>query len=259
MAPEYILNKDVNKVNLFRRLCPHRMYPLADVGTHIEDITCKFHNFKWDKNGNPLNNDKNISCGLSYIGKSGLIFKDFIEPKHFWVDDLNKEAHLEYSHSFQGTSNGSWLWMMEIQVDLLHIHTSNGIHPTLAPTINLDEIKMYEGDGWILQTYSTGWWLVIYPFTFIEWSSGCLSINYTIPNNIKEEFGFSWITQFYYDPSTNNNKRKDFESLEEVFREDVAAIEMQKGKYFPIVKPYNRLENHCVHFGKWILENKLND
>jgi hypothetical protein len=258
VTPEYILNNSGNTVNLFNRYCPHRMYPLAQPGEQIENTVCKFHGFSWEKNGTPINNDRKIACGKSTVGKSGLIFKDFVEPAHQWVNDLASETELVYSHSCHGVSKGSWLWMMEIQADLLHIRQGdNVIHPDLSDVTNLDDVKMEDGDGWILQTCSTGWWLFIYPFTFIEWSPGCVSVNYTTPNNINDEFGFTWNTQFYYAPHITENKRKEFETLEDVFLEDVEAIEKQKGKYFPIIKPYNRLEDHCVHFGKWYRKNLL--
>lgn len=260
VVPEYIINKSQGDVNLFHRFCPHRMYPLSSPGSHIDEIHCEFHNFKWSREGVPINNDRKISCGKATIGKSGLIFKDFIEPDHVWVDDLSKESNLQYSHSMHGTSNGSWLWMMEIQADLLHIRSGKGaIHPGLSALTNLDDIGMHKGDGWILQTCSTGWWLFVYPFTFIEWSKGCLSVNYTVPKDKNSEFGFDWITQFYYDPSTTIEKRKDFETLEDVFKEDVGAIEKQKGKWFPLTSATNRLEEHCIHYGNWIKSHLFNN
>jgi hypothetical protein len=260
VVPEHILNKDRDEVNLFHRFCPHRMYPLAVPGTHVGEIHCDFHDFKWTREGIPINNEKKLSCGKASIGKSGLIFKDFVEPNHWWVDNLASETNLEYSHSMQGTSSGSWLWMMEIQADLLHIRNGEGaIHPGLSAVTDLEQIGMDQGDGWILQTCSTGWWLFIYPFTFIEWSKGCLSINYTIPKDKNNEFGFDWITQFYYDPSVTAEKRKEFETLEDVFKEDVSAIEKQKGKWFPLMSAVNRLEEHCIHYGKWVKSHLSNN
>lgn len=256
VTPEYIINKDNDKVNLFNRFCPHRMYPLAEPGTVINDITCKFHGFQWTQSGIPINNQRNINCGSGTIGKSGLVFKNFNEPNTQWVDDLSTETDLKFSHICQGKSLGSWLWMMDIQSDLLHIW-KDGIHKDLAAVTELDDTVMDQGDGWILQTCSTGWWLFIYPFTFIEWSPGCVSVNYTIPDNINSEFGFSWITQFYYAEHTSHDKRMMFETLETVFKEDVAAIEKQKGKYFPLMQSTNRLEDHCLHYGEWIRQNQL--
>lgn len=258
VVPEYIINKGQNKVNLFNRFCPHRRYPLAQPGQLVENILCNFHGFEWNKDGVPLNNDRSISCGSAQVGKSGLVFKDFIEPDHKWVDDLSQETNLKFSHVCTGTSIGSWLWMMEIQADLLHIRQGkDAIHPWLSSIEDLDLVEMDEGTDWIIQTCSTGWWVFIYPFTFIEWSKGCLSVNYTIPKNINNEFGFDWITQFYYDPSITEERKAIFEKLEDVFHEDVEAIESQKGPYFPIKVPYNRLEDHCVHYGKWVSANKI--
>lgn len=257
VVSEYILNKLDNDVTLFNRFCPHRMYPLAEPGTHVENITCKFHNFQWDRNGIPINNPKKITCGSAVVGKSGLIFKNFAEPDNHWVTDLANEKNLKYSHSCTGSSKGSWLWMMDIQADLLHIRPGTDVvHPGLAEVTDLDSVIMTEGDGWILQTSNTGWWLFVYPFTFVEWSPGCVCINYVTPCNITEEFGFDWITQFYYSFDAVEKKRFEFETLEDVFKEDVAVVELQKGNYFPLTTSQNRLEDHCVHFGNWVKKYK---
>ena len=255
VVPDYILNKNQDKINLFHRHCPHRMYPLAEPGSIVENIVCKFHGFEWTKDGEPINNDRKISCGSAQVGKSGLVLKNFVEPDSQWVNDLAKETNLEFSHVCTGSSNGSWLWAMDIQADLLHIRPGeNVVHPGLAAVTNLEDTDMSQGSGWALQTCSTGWWLCIYPYTFIEWSPGCLAILTCTPNN-ETEFGFTWLTQFYYNSTVSADKRKDFETLEHVFQEDVETIEKIKGKYFPLMTAHNRLEDHCVHFGKWVKEN----
>jgi nitrite reductase/ring-hydroxylating ferredoxin subunit len=257
VLPEIILNKSNEGVNLFHRFCPHRLYPLHNIGEHVENVVCKFHNFEWDKEGNPLNNPKKLKCGTAEVGRSGLVFKDFTEPNHQWVDDLEKETDLVYSHSFQGESKGSWLWLMDAEADLLHLY-KGGIHPFLSQQIVLDDIVLDQGDGWILQHHPNGWWLYVFPFTFIEYGKpGCVMVNTVVPDNIDTEYGFKWITQFYYNPNIHPNNRMIFETLENVFKEDVATIELQKGNYFPLMKAINRYEDHCVHFGNWVTNNKL--
>jgi hypothetical protein len=257
VLPEYILNKNNDTVNLFHRYCPHRMYPLHSAGEHVKEITCKFHNFKWSKDGTPLNNTKKLSCGTASVGRSGLIFKNFKEPEHKWIDDLASEQNLVYSHSVQGESNGSWLWLMDAEADLLHVY-KDGIHPLLSRQINLEDIIMDQGDGWILQQHPTGWWLYIFPFTFVEYGNpGMVMVNTVIPNDYNSEYGFKWITQFYYDPSVSFDRRYLFETLDQVFKEDVATAELQKGNYFPLMKAINRYEDHCVHFGEWVKANKV--
>jgi hypothetical protein len=75
---------------------------------------------------------------------------------------------------------------------------------------------------------------------------------------MNNEFGFDWHTQYYFRPEISIERRDDFEFyVEPVFKEDVVAIEKQKGPWFPITIPYNRLEEHCVHYGKWIMANKV--
>ena len=259
VLPDYILNNGGNQINLFHRFCPHRMYPLHEPGDQVEEIQCKFHNFKWSSNGTPINNTKKLGCGNADIGKSGLVFKNFVEPDHHWVADLAREQNLEYSHSYTGTSKGSWLWLMEAEADLLHVY-QQGIHPFLAQQINLEDIVMEQEDGWILQNHPTGWWLYIFPFTFVEYGNpGMVMVNTVIPHSKDSEYGFDWITQFYYDSTATPDRRYIFETLEQVFKEDVAATEKQKGNYFPLMKAMNRYEDHCVHFGKWVTANRLTD
>jgi nitrite reductase/ring-hydroxylating ferredoxin subunit len=257
VTPDYILSKVGNQINLFNRFCPHRAYPLALPGEVIkENIVCKFHGFTWDQQGTPVNNDRNIKCGNASVGRSGLVLKNFIEPDNSWVNDLAAETNLEYSHTCTGKSTGSSLWMMEIQTDLLHIRNGD-VHPRLSTLVDLDNVKMEEGNNWVLQTHKDGWWLIIYPWTFVEWSLGCLGINTVTPADATNEFNFTWTTQFYFDPAVTQEKRDEFVTLEDVFKEDVVAVESQKGPYYPLNRSSNRLEDHCVHYSKWVKENKL--
>lgn len=256
VIPDFILNKNGDGVSLFHRFCPHRMYPLHNPGEHVQNVYCKFHDYEWTASGTPINNDKKLKCGEAVVGQSGLVMRNFAEPEHQWVMDLTNETDLVYESSHTGSSNGSWLWLMDAQADLAHVH-AKGIHPVLSQQINIQDVVLEEGEGWCLQTHPDGWWLYIFPFTFIEYGRpGCLMVNTITPNDIDSEFGFQWITQFYYSPSVSKNARILFETAEHVFREDVGAAEVQKGKYFPLMKAANRYESHCVHFGRWVTKHK---
>lgn len=259
VTPEFILANSQN--SLFYRFCPHRRYPMHEIGEVIsENIVCNLHGFKWNIQGQPINNNRHLAYKKYTIGNSELIFQNFLEPDHKWVNDINQEKNLEFSHSYYGYSKGSWLWMMEIQTDLLHIRNEHGsIHPELSQIADLTNIKLDSGNNWAIQLFPEGWWLCIYPYTFIEYSLGCLAINYTVPENINSEYGFTWMSQFYFDFSTTDlDKRNKFEKyFQDVFLEDITAIEKQKGKYFPLVKASSKLENHCVHFGNWYKNNLL--
>jgi nitrite reductase/ring-hydroxylating ferredoxin subunit len=257
VTPEFIINKTEGGAQLLNRHCPHRMYPLGELGQSNGNIVCKFHGLQWSESGQPINSDKKLHCGKATVGRSGLIFTQFQEPDAEWVSDLAKETELEYSHSYYGKSNGSWLWFMDVNTDLLHVY-KEGIHPFLSKQVNLEDIKMSEGDGWILQEHPDGWWCCIYPFTFVEYGRhGMLSINTVIPNNLKSEFGFQWVTQIFYAPDVDVNAKMIFETLEPVFHEDVAAAELQKGPYFPLREAMNRYEDHCIHWGKWYNKFKI--
>jgi hypothetical protein len=51
--------------------------------------------------------------------------------------------------------------------------------------------------------------------------------------------------------------RKDFDTIEDVYKEDLQAIEKQKGSYFPLMSANDRLEEQCVHWGQWFNKNKV--
>jgi hypothetical protein len=145
---------------------------------------------------------------------------------------------------------------MDAEADLLHLY-KGGIHPFLSAQIDLADIKLDQGPGWIHQSHPHGWWLYIFPFTFVEYGRpGCVMVNRVVPHDVNTEYGFDWITQFYYHPDVSANTRMLFETLETVFKEDVATIEMQKGNYFPLSKAMNTYEDHCVHWGHWVQANK---
>ena len=255
VLPDVILNKNETEVNLFRRFCPHRMYPLHEPGDIVQDIHCKFHNFNWDKNGIPINNSKKLNCGSAVVGKTNLVMNNFVEPDHKWVHDLSKETDLKYSHFCQGESDGSWLWLMDAEADLLHVYM-DGIHPFLSRQVKLDDMNLDQGDGWIYQEHPDGWWVYLFPYIFLEYGyDGKLGVNRVIPKNENTEYGFTWTTQFYYNSDVSVSDRMVFETMEDVFREDVGAAEKQKGNYFPLMSAMNKWENHCVHFGKWYREN----
>lgn len=254
VTDDYILHRKDQGIELLNRFCPHRFYPLADLGVTSSDHVCKFHGLSWTQDGTPKNNNKNIKCGSATVGKTGLVFKNFVEPNHQWVNDLANETNLQYSHTCTGSSHSSALWMMEIQTDLLHIR-HGGVHPRLSTMVDLSDVQMEQGNDWVVQTHKDGWWLIIYPWTFVEWSPGCLGIN-TVVTNSDSEFGFRWTTQFYFDPSVSQEKRNEFVTLEDVFKEDVAVIEQQKGPFRPLLTSMERLEDHCVHFGQWVNKNK---
>ena len=256
IVPEFIVTKESNQFQALSRICPHRFYEIGEAGEQPEKIVCHFHGFEFNEIGKPVNNKFRLPCNsVDYHQQTGLIFKDFKRCDDLpIVKDVSSENNLQFSHTYHGTSKGSWLWLMEAEADLLHVR-KNGIHPWLANEVDAEtEVSIDQGDGWIIQYHPTGWWFYLFPFTFIEWAKGCLSINYTIPHDVNNEYGFDWITQIYFDPSIDSDMRRHFNQIEPVFREDIAAIEKQKRPFRPLESDL-RLETHSVHFGKWVKEN----
>lgn len=146
IGQEYIMSKVEDEIKIFNRLCPHRFYPIGEVGNHEKNIKCKLHGFTFNNDGSANNSLYKLNCHRHNLGKSGIVFQNFIEPDHKWVDDVYKETNLKYSHCYTGKSNGNWLWLMEIEADLLHI-LKNGVHPWLATQVDPNDVKLENGDG----------------------------------------------------------------------------------------------------------------
>ena len=254
---EYIMSQSNGKVNLFNRTCPHRFYPIGDQLGPTDNITCKLHGFQYDNNGKPVNQHPyKLNCQSYNLGKSGIVFKNFVEPQHEWVDCIAKETNLEYSHSYTGKSEGSWLWLTEIEADLLHVH-KDGIHPWLATEYDVNKIHLENGNGWVYQKHHNGFWLFIFPYTFVEWAPGCLSLNSIFPDHKSSEWGYSWMTQIYYDPSVRQMDRDIFNKIDEVFIQDVKASEKQTIPYVPYSKALSPLEQQVQYFGQWFKDNVI--
>lgn len=256
ITEKYIVTSNKGTINVLNRLCPHRLYPIGEIGPS-KNIICKFHGFEFNKDGSPVNNTRHMNCYDVKIDDTGLITKNFHMPKNKqWVNDLKNENNLHYSHSYTGHSEGSYLWQMEAEADLLHVRPG-GIHPWLSKEISIKDVTMDNGEDWIVQTHPDGWWLYIFPYTFVEWSPGCLAINIMTPKNKDSEFGFSWITQIYFDPKTNTKDREYFENIESVWLEDIITIEKIKTPFFPLINSKNALEQHCIIWGQWVTNHKL--
>ena len=258
VTPEYIISNVDGKIHTLKKFCPHRRYPLATTGEYTDKLECKLHGFAFNPDGTAINNNRSLVCSNISVGKSGIVFRDFTEPDHQWVNDLASESDLKYSHMTSHTSTGSWLWNMEIAVDLLHLVGNNGIHPLLSRQVNPTDFVLEEGDGWVFQKHNAGWWLQLFPFTFVEYGNpGCLVINYVVPKDINNEYGFDWYSQFYYDPTVHVNDRVVFETFDTTYSEDIAAVELQNGKYFPLTRTSNYLETHSVNWGNWYTKNLI--
>ena len=251
-----------------RRECPHRGYLMHKPGDIVNNIVCKLHGFCWDSNGDPLVKEPYVDhfyklhhAGDIEAGRSGLLFQNFKEPDAEWVDILAAEKDLIYSHSVTESSNGSWLWLMEQMTDLLHVR-QNGVHPRQSLETPLEQMETEFGDGWSMQIYPTcygpkGFWLFIYPGFNVEYEPGKLMVTRVIPNDPKNEYGFTWQMQFYYSPTVDSVEREIWEKCIEVYREDIEAVENIKRPFFPLKRTVNCWEDQMLHWGEWYKANLI--
>jgi len=264
-----IIIKNNSEYEIKSRECPHRGYLMHNPGDMVNHVVCKLHGFSWDQSGNPLEKESHCSHfykmhhhGVAKPGKTGILFQNFVEPIDAeWVKILSESEGLAYSHSVTGSSNGSWLWLMEQMTDLLHIR-QNGVHPRQSLETPLEKIETDFGDGWAIQIYPTcynkkGFWLFVYPGFNIEYEPGRLMITRVTPNNQNEEFGFTWHMQFYYSPEIGKVEKEEWEKCIEVYKEDIEAIENIKRPFFPLKRTVNKWENQMKHWGEWYSENKV--
>lgn len=252
VTPDKIIVRDNDSYALKSRDCPHRGYLMHEPGDVVKNIECKLHGFCWNNRGEPTNEHfyKLAHHGEVTQGKSGLLFQNFVEPEHEWVDRLASETNLQYTKSYSGRSDGSWLWLMDLNSDLLHFR-ENGVHPRQSLETPLDTLDIDKGDGWCLQINATGFWLFVFPFTAIEYEPGKLSVNRVVPDDINNEYGFSWHTQLYYSPEVDSNQRHIWEKLIDVYLEDIQAIENIKRPFFPLKRGVNEWEDHVLHWAEW--------
>lgn len=264
-----IVIKNGDNYDIKSRECPHRGYLMHEPGDMVNNVVCKLHGFAWDSEGKPL--DKEPYCkhfykmhhhGEAILADTGILYENFVEPEDAaWVKILRDAPDMQYSHSVGDSSNGSWLWLMEQMTDLLHIR-QNGVHPRQSLETPLDNIETDFGDGWAMQMYPTcygskGFWVFIYPGFNIEYEPGKLMITRVTPNDVNQEFGFTWHMQFYYSPNVDKVEKEDWEKCIEVYREDVAAVERIKRPFFPLKRTVNKWEDQMKHWGEWYTENKI--
>jgi nitrite reductase/ring-hydroxylating ferredoxin subunit len=241
------------------RVCPHRYFPLGKLGKKCDkQITCKLHGFSFDTfTGRGVNNNLSLPQKQITPTKSGIVYDgDFQEPDHWWVDTIAKEKTMFYRDSFKGKSKGSWLWNYETALDLLHLR-KDGIHPWLADQMTTDQVSLDEGDGWVLQHFAGGFWLFLFPYTFIEWMPGGICIVTVKPDSNDTEYGYSWFGQYYYRLGLPQKVIDDFKRIDEVWNEDVAASKLIRRPFTPMLKSDDPLERHNVVFGEWYKRNKI--
>lgn len=265
-----IVVKNGNTYDIKSRECPHRGYLMHTPGDIVKNVMCKLHGFAWDNEGKPLTKEPHCEHfyklhhhGSADVGKTGLLFQNFKEPENAeWVSILSEAKDLVYSHSITDTSNGSWLWLMEQMTDLLHIR-QNGVHPRQSLETPLDTMETDFGDGWAIQIYPTcygskGFWLFLYPGFNVEYEPGKLMITRVTPNDINNEYGFTWQMQFYYAPNVDAVEKEAWEKCIEVYREDIIAIENIKRPFFPLKRTVSKWEDQMKHWGEWYLNNRVN-
>lgn len=266
---ESIIVKNNDVYDIKNRECPHRGYLISNPGETLNVLSCKLHGFSWKQDGSPMNEEpyckhfyKMQHQGQAILGDTGILFENFQEPKdQEWFKILCDSPELYYSHSVSGSSEGSWLWLMEQMTDLLHL-IPEGIHPIQSIETPLDSIKVEFGDNWSIQMYTTrhgtkGFWLFVYPGFNIEYEHGKLMICRVSPFDPKLEYGFTWHMQFYYADSIGSSEKTDWEKVIEVYKEDINAIENIRRPYFPLKKTVNKWEEQSKHWADWYLSNKI--
>jgi hypothetical protein len=266
---EGIILKNNNTYTLKSRECPHRGYVMHTPGEIVKNVVCKLHGFAWDSEGKPLSKEpycdhfyKLATHGELELGKTGLLVKNFNDQEEVeWINELSKQTDLEFSHSVNGESSGSSLWLMEQLTDLLHLR-QDGVHPrqSLETPLDSEHMVLSMGENYSVQKYTNvngtvGFWVFIYPGFGVEFEPGKLLITRVIPKNKNEEFGFRWEMQLYYAPWVDSIERTEWEKAVAVYLEDVDAIENIRRPFFPLKRMVNDWEKQMHHWGEWYTKN----
>ena len=249
-SDNFIITSDFK---LFLNKCPHRGSKIIPSGTTKSNLECNLHGWCWNKDGSPINNHIPLLSKNINVGKSGIIFLDWVEPQDSkWVKDL-EEDQLEYSHSIKKIGSGDWKWQMEMHVDLLHV---NKIHPLLDGYVNVKNLTSERGDDWIAQYHEYGWWLFVYPFTHIEYEPGCLYFSEMSPRQNRE--GYDIYIHYMFNKHISNDIKDKFIKMSEItLDEDIEAVNniSMNSRYRKPGNLLDPLETDIIHFYNWLEKN----
>ncbi len=236
-------------------VCPHQSSRI--ISTQTDHILCQYLGWSWDINGNPtgagftkLCNEKKLSM-VDAFEHQGLIFDstvdlpnlpfsfDTFELKELRVDRVKVDNPMHIMNVFLDVDH----------IPLVHKNVYDSMGIVGEPQVEWEYFK----NGSIQKVYHSEdparplifMWLVIYPFTMIEWQKGSLFIT----DCFKTENGYTEIAVFKYQEYFSENYETNQATWETAWSQDKHQSEQM------VTINSTMFEESKMHYLNWATKN----
>lgn len=200
------LSRSGSSFKIGNNICPHQGSAILDRTT--KDLSCRFHGWQWDDNGNPQFGTSRTSCQNSSkiilkdtIISNSLVFSSNVDLNAIGVDLSNMTLVEQRIDEIKSNFKN----MVDVFLDVDHIPVVHkNVYDDIGISNNVEVFWEYYEWGSIqkvdrtknnsLEFHKTllnigeeklsAIWITVYPYTMIEWQPGALFITVCIPNNI---------------------------------------------------------------------------
>lgn len=242
------LCNDNGTYKLISNICPHQNSRI--IAGNKSELKCQFHGWSWNFKGEPTGSGNTKICN-----DFKLQIKDVYEYRGLLLEekiDLNISEKISFENLVCKQSridviNADPRIVMDIFLDVDHIPV---VHKGVYDLLGIDEeanVSWSYNDWGSVQTVTdrnsdiVAVWIAIYPYTMIEWQSGCLFVS----KSLDDRQIAVW-------------KYKDKNTSEEVYQTNSnmweTAFEQDKFQASQIVNfsKTKFLEEAKVHYREWL-------
>lgn len=170
-----------DKIQIYNNVCPHQLSRICS--NKQQEFKCQYHGWWWNLNGEPLNNHVALQGTLVH-DVNGLLFNTIIDIPE--LAGLNLERYKLVEERVDKVE-ASWQNIVDVFLDVDHIPVvHNGVYDEIGITDNSKIDWRYYDWGSTQQVYSdnaelVAVWVMVYPYTMIEWQKGSLFITVCDP------------------------------------------------------------------------------
>lgn len=262
---EKALVKHDNEYKLANNVCPHQGSLI--ISDTQQALTCQYHGWSWDNNGNPTGQGSTKICNNTKIGmkpvhvSNSLMFTDAFDFSSFAGIDLSYMKLVEERIDRVDTDYKN---IIDVFLDVDHIPV---VHPDVYDSIGVGNgaevvwkyydwgnIQLVERTNDYSEEYKStllgneelaAVWVTIYPHTMIEWQPGALFITVCVPmNDYTNVVVYKYRDQRYSDKNwqLNNN----------IFETAWAQDKHQSSSIVKRSEFRAHLEESKIHFREWL-------
>jgi nitrite reductase/ring-hydroxylating ferredoxin subunit len=231
-------------VRVYNNVCPHQRSRICN--NKQKYFQCQYHGWQWDLNGTPLNNEVTLK-GTPVHNINGLLFNTAIDIPE--LAGLNIERYQLVEERVDRV-DADWKHIVDVFLDVDHIPVVHeGVYESIGIT-DESEIKWnYYDWGNTQQVYSenkdlVAVWVMLYPYTMIEWQAGSLFITVCNPKD-----SYTDVTVLKYSDPENSSYTDNSKIFETAWQQDKQQAENI------ISFPKTVLDEQKMHFRHYLDQN----